>query len=62
MDFRRLDKEEARSLRQALRLNAEGGTILMDPKDTTFREARPAGDSVEDAEVIDAIRRVPKHY
>ncbi len=60
MDFRSLDKTERDQLLKALRRNAyDGGTILMDHRDTTFVGM---GEEVTDDEVITAIRSVPCHY
>jgi hypothetical protein len=61
MDFRPLKESERKQLLQALHKNAEnGGTILMNPKDTSF--AGVTTEEVSDDEVISAIKSVPVHY
>jgi hypothetical protein len=61
MDFRRLDNQEIKDLMQALRGNAnDGGTILMDGRDTSFigySQIEPD----DDADVT-AIKSIPVHY
>ena len=59
MDFRPLATVERKALLAALRGNVEGRAILMDRRDTSFRDT---ADDVTDDEVIEAIRSVPCHY
>lgn len=60
MDFRPLAVAERERLRAALRRNAdEGGTILLDRRDTSFVDA---ADAVPDEEVVSAIKSCPTHY
>ncbi len=60
MNFKPLEAAEQNRLKAALRRNAEDSKpILLDRRDTTFRESV---DEITDDEAISAIRSVPCHY
>ncbi len=59
MDFRPLEETRRRELLTALRGNADGATILIDRRDTSFAGT---SEDIPDEEVIHCIRAIPCHY
>lgn len=60
MSFRPLEEPERTKLMAALRGNAGGQAILMNPRDTSFEGVVDGAE--EDETVIRAIKSVPCHY
>ncbi len=59
--FQPLSTDERTRLRDALRNNAGGGTLMMDRKTTTFLGTSEAVEETDET-VIDSIRQIPCHY